>query len=159
MPKLLTPTQYESALDGLNDVRPLSLTDEVKNALELPVLNVNPVDKDKSVVGKLARCNEQGALLKDSGIWANDFQDFMFLIFPHDESIKTASFAQVVKAVILEITGLIMANELWWCAENGDKFIAYRLDGTYFIPFYGDIFRIHKLYKQATLTVKIYGFF
>ncbi|GAI67122.1 unnamed protein product, partial [marine sediment metagenome] len=38
MPKLATPVQYEPALEGLNDIRPLQLAGESKVVIPYPEL-------------------------------------------------------------------------------------------------------------------------
>ncbi len=65
MPKLATPVQYEPALEGLNDIRPLQLADESKVVIPYPVLCKNPPSKGRPAVGMFARCSQQGALLKN----------------------------------------------------------------------------------------------
>lgn len=64
MPKLATPVQYEPSLEGLNDIRPLQLADEVKVVIPYPVLCSNPPSTGRPAMGKFVRCNQQGALLK-----------------------------------------------------------------------------------------------
>jgi hypothetical protein len=64
MPKLTTPIIFESALDILNRVHPLQLTDEGRICLDYPLLCKNPVGIGNPCIGKLARCDEQGSVLK-----------------------------------------------------------------------------------------------
>jgi len=101
MPKLLTPVQYEPALDGLNEVRPLQLADEVKIALNIPVFNVNPVGKNKPVVGKLARCNQQGALLESNKVF--DLRNFEYQVkyTPFESGEFSVTFAQPIKGFLV----------------------------------------------------------
>ena len=66
MGKLITPLHYESAIDGLNDVRPLALADEARQELSLPILNQAPVDKVSPASGKFLQSDNQGAgLIRD----------------------------------------------------------------------------------------------
>lgn len=66
MPKLITPVQFEPSLDGLNIVRPLIMPDECKTIISYPVLCQNLPSEGKPGVGKLARCTQAGALLRDN---------------------------------------------------------------------------------------------
>lgn len=63
MVKLITPVQYEQGLDGLNQVRPLTLVDESKAVIALPFGCINPPSKDRPAEGRLLRCDNQGAIL------------------------------------------------------------------------------------------------
>lgn len=61
--KLITPVQYEQGFEGLNTLRPLSLTDTVRRVVSVPIVNANPVDKPRIARGKFLRCSQQGAML------------------------------------------------------------------------------------------------
>lgn len=97
MRKLITPVQYESALDELNALRPLQLRDESKILVPYPVLCK---DSDtRSVIGMLARCSPQGALLrhtdKDYSAWQPIMGNFSYFV-----SNIAITFAQRVSRVI-----------------------------------------------------------
>ncbi|MBA7654882.1 hypothetical protein ES703_62775 [subsurface metagenome] len=103
MPKLSTPFQYEDSLDELNMVRLLNLVDEVKRIIDIPVLDVNPVDEKGFAAGKLLRCDNNGALLSKN---ADGFKYCETQSFEIDSPayFVPCEFAQEVQGVLLDVT-------------------------------------------------------
>ena len=100
MPKLATPVQYEPTLEGLNEIRPLQLADESKIVVSYPALCQNPPTKDRPAVGKLARCSEQGALLKSLPVWCDKYET-LFWTITNEMPAHFFTFAQKVYGVIV----------------------------------------------------------
>lgn len=160
MAKLATPIQYESALDRLNAVRPLQLADEAKIALNIPVLNVNPVDKDKPVVGKLLRCNQQGVLLRsnDKAQENSEYKSFFSYCrlctfhFP---------FAQKVFGVIVTFVDPAEIFTVWWCSEAAVvKYKQITKDVWTFLPFVGiDFYLRFESAVYGAAVPYLYGFY
>lgn len=88
MVKVATPILYESALDELNRVRPLLLGDRSRLSVDLPVLSKNPVGTGRPIIGKLVRCDEQGALLNNKG---NSFKNYELISLTLSSSNPTKS--------------------------------------------------------------------
>ncbi|GAG63498.1 unnamed protein product [marine sediment metagenome] len=143
MQKLLTPVQYEPLLDELNRVRPLVLTDESRSTLDNAVVNVNPVGDNRPAIGKFARCNQGGALLKSEPLWADDS-------FSQGITISNAG-ALVSLTVDKRILGVITRFSIfadpffvWWCNPAGDiKYTQIASTAWVFLPFVGH--KIHFL--------------
>lgn len=74
MSELKTPVRYEPALDELNIGVRLKVTDKVRPVLPIPILNLNPVSENRPPIGKLLRCNNQGAVLKSGVVGYGSYQ-------------------------------------------------------------------------------------
>lgn len=139
MPKLATPVEYEPTLEELNTVRPLQLADEGKIVIPYPVLCKNPPTKDRPAVGKLARCTQQGALLKvgnapftlvESGSDTVTNVDWLFHY----------TFTQKVYGVVIRATYVPPALNFWWCTYVGSKLLPVGQSGfSLFLPFVGTV--------------------
>ena len=137
MLKLATPIQYEDSLDELNTIRPLSLTDEGKIELVIPILNVNPVSSGRPVIGKLLRCNQVGSLVGNSSIGYSNVQELSH-IFSTPPRTWLCQFSQVVSVVVLRGTILVGSPVTWWSDSTytaqyasvvGNTFIIIRFVG------------------------------
>ncbi|GAI88583.1 unnamed protein product, partial [marine sediment metagenome] len=137
MPKLSTPVQYEPALEGLNDIRPLQLADESKVVVPYPVLCKNPPSKDRPAVGMFARCSQQGALLKSNNIATTDI-DRTTEDFSEAAPLVHYPFTQKVSGVIAKYVNFYGTSGLWWCNSNGTiKYTALSTAAYVFLPFVG----------------------
>ena len=120
MPKLLTPVQYEPSLEGLNVVRPLHLADEAKPIISYPVLCKNPPTKDRPVVGKLARCTQQGALASDKRV-VYDTWEYIEKQFTWTTRQHHIAFSQVVYPVHCNIVSINLINAIAWTDSTYTK--------------------------------------
>ena len=137
MPKLATPVQYEPTLEGLNDIRPLQLADESKIVVPYPALCQNPPTKDRPAVGKLARCSEQGALLKSLPKWADKIYADAFAL-SDGVSIIEYIFSIKVFGIIAMLRIDIGSPEGYWCSYDGEYSYIRLIENTYiFLPFVG----------------------
>jgi len=160
MVKIASPIQYESSLDELNRVRPLRLGVQSKLSLDYPVLCKNPVGISRPVIGQLARCNEQGALLKNTG---NSFRNYELLTATLTYSLDwhKFTFSQKVFAVTLMFTASGTWRDLYL---TGDTYLiiikTFTAVGTYFIPFTGLYIWFRQLALPSTVKyLNIYGFY
>ncbi|MBA7474041.1 hypothetical protein ES707_09388 [subsurface metagenome] len=139
MPKLATPVQYESALEGLNDIRPLQLAEESKIVIPYPVLCKNPPSKGRPAVGKLARCSEQGALLKSNILLLDKLYTFFVHIHEYNTLISVM-FPNRVYGVAARYNQIEKASTTYWSSDTGvahiDRLVA---DKYIFLPFIGKI--------------------
>jgi len=137
MPKLASPVQYESALDGLNTIRPLQLADVGKIVLPTPVLCKNPPNRDNPAVGLLARCTQQGALLKSNGLFANKIYADSFNINT-EENNETYVFPSKVYGVLAKHSELEEETYCYWCSNDfQDIYISISTHEWLFLPFVG----------------------
>ena len=160
MLKVGTPILYESALDELNRVRPLQLSDRIKLALDYPVLCSNPVGVGSPAIGKLARCDEQGALLKRSLNSSTNYEKIDAILSPANRR-GCFVFSQKVNYVELQITQLLGGRYLYWCNSNYSvAYNYYNANGLYFIPFKGQVmYFLYNYIAGANCIFSLYGFY
>lgn len=152
MPKLATPVQYEPTLEGLNDIRPLQLADEGKIVIPMPALCQNPPTKDRPAIGRLARCSQQGALLKHR---VNDLQTYeifggQFNFFDADQHF---TYSQKVSSVVCYMGGYHNIVDAYWSSPSyTEKIQDITLTGTTVFCFSGVDLYIH------TSFVDVFGY-
>lgn len=139
MPKLATPIQYEPALEGLNDIRPLQLADESKIVIAHPVFCKNPPSAGKPAVGMFARCSQQGALLKSNNTWSDKIESH-YLRIDDAYPIYFYTFAQKVYGIIAFWERTAGVAKGYWCDPSGtQKYIELSTITYTFLPFVGTI--------------------
>lgn len=160
MAKVATPILYEPSLDELNRVRPLKLAERSRLSFDLPVLSKNPVGTGRPIIGKFARCNEQGALLKNTG---NSFRNYELKELTLTKTIPTGSitFSQKVFNVLLIITYMSADAHLLLTDDIYDAIIKIMTHtGNYHIFFTGwSLYFVGTKPTTFTITVKVYGFY
>ncbi|GAI19748.1 unnamed protein product [marine sediment metagenome] len=117
MQKLATPVQYEPALEGLNDIRPLQLADKSKVVIPYPVLCKNPPSTGKPAVGMFARCSQQGALLKSNNRRYR-FLEYEYRNYDYYRAKKTITFSQKVSLVLCTPFASVDAIIVRWMLPN-----------------------------------------
>lgn len=137
MVKLASPVQYESPLEGLNDVRPLQLADVGKIVLPTPVLCKNLPTVNKPAVGRLVRCTQQGALLRDNSEFADKVKSARLDIMDY-RIPKKYTFPMKVYGVIAKYFIQMHSFEIVWCSPDGaNEYIALSVTDYLFLPFVG----------------------
>lgn len=142
MSSLLTPVQYEESLGELNQVRPLKLADEVKIEINIPVFNFNPVNKGKPVIGKLLRCDNNGALLKENSLVETNTESKSGSVSIGSD-MYTVQFSQPVHYWRLYGITSTFGTDMWITNLFGTVIVqTLGVSGIYLIPFYGDTFDV-----------------
>ncbi len=139
-PKLITPVQYESGFDGLNEVRPLSLDDEVRCDLSIPFCNLQTVSRPEPADGRFLRCTDRGVLIahKPESV-AEDFEDSGDM-FSEGRDIWWYDFSQKVRFVSVLVTSLVGTIAIAWCTAGGYIIMEDVVDEWVFFPFTGNRF-------------------
>lgn len=160
MPKLITPVQFEPSLDGLNIVRPLIMPDEGKTVISYPVLCKNLPSEGKPGVGKLARCTQDGALLRDNLEFASN-RYYGALSLSGLSPCRTFTFPMRVKAVsVLPVTEEPAAT-FYWCSSDCSNNYKQLSDTVYtFLSFVGTVMQFKMVGGTEEETyILIYGFY
>lgn len=158
MSKLITPGQFEPALDGLNQVRPLILSDEVKQSIDCPVGSMNPPNSDKIIQGTMSRCTKNGASLVN-GIDGLNTQYIIPEVFGFgDTTIHTLIFPSFAMHVFVEVTQL-GAVEVYWCSPAGVILSGYLATGIYDMQAHGVKFCFRKEIVGDPAAINLYGFY
>ncbi|GAH56483.1 unnamed protein product, partial [marine sediment metagenome] len=140
--KLATPVQYEPALEGLNDIRPLQLADENKIVLSCPVLCKNPPSTGKPTVGMFARSSQQGALLTANNKVCTAYE-YIEQDFEYGLPNKVIHFSQKVSFVQSRVIIIGVWTGAWWITFGLPKIIMDIYNySTNFLPFAGIDLRI-----------------
>lgn len=117
---LATPVQYEPALEQLNEARPLILPDEVKQEISIAVGCVNLPTVGRPAVGKMLRCDSQGALTVKNG--TEVFSKYIAYGDCDEENdiFESFTFLSIPKGVLTYVRELTYpAEKLYWC--NSDE--------------------------------------
>lgn len=137
MPKLITPVQYEPSLEGLNVLRPLSVPDEGKTLISYPVLCQNLPSEGRPGVGKLARCTQQGALLKSNKVFADKIYE-RNVPLTHSSPHRMITFPSVVYGVLVKRNPSSKPVKIYWRDNNYyNPFLLLSLDYQY-VSFMGN---------------------
>lgn len=160
MQKLLTPTQYESALDRLNDIRPLQLAERIRPAISIPVLNSLPVESKKSISGVLAKGTQHGSLLNSMPVWADNTIETTLDITEAVPNVHY-QFPIRVKGVLVTFMELAGGGGIDWSDKD---FTAIIMDLCHtlfkFLPFVGtDIYFKSSGYGGYEFEIILIGFY
>lgn len=143
MVKVVTPVQYESPLGGLNEVRPMEMSGEVKPFIDTSILNINPIDNVRPAKGRLLRCGNDSAVLQNSIKGFRKVETvFAELGYGDDEIVVT--FSQRVERVLWSIIvsvncqAIIRCNDKYWLpiqyvSLTGTTLLTFANTALYFI--------------------------
>lgn len=158
--KLITPVQHEPVLDGLNEIRPLQLRDDVQRVIGLPALNANPVNNPNNVRGKFLRCSQQGAILGTQNRYYDNYEEIMRERATAYEAF-VITFSQIVKFVQVEIRSMSEDGYLRWRTLSPIYVIKdYSAVGFYYWPVRGTQLSI-RISGSGVGTTRVYfrGFY
>jgi len=159
MSKLATPVQYEDALDELNTVRPLSLADKCKLALVTPLLCVNPASESRPATGKLARCNDQGALLKGNKDFADNYLSNSDYLTDYDFT-REFTYPQKVKGILCGFFYVTPACVMYWCDPTYTIFYQTIPANVWvWLPFVGDTIHFIAVGDSFEIVFEARGFY
>lgn len=161
MQRLATPTQYEPALEGLNDIRPLQLVEDSKIVVAYPVLCKNPPTIDKPAVGKLARCTQQGTLVrhKVNGLTAYEYIEQEFPVNGGNQQI---AFSQKVSYISVVEVDVGFRDDSWFMDSTYTHQLA-RIVGVNQLqfPFVGTVFYVTVRWSLpfGSIHLGFYGYY
>ena len=160
MRKLRTPLQYESALDELNKIRPLQVSDIVKPSICMPVCNRYADSDSKASDGVFVKGTHQGhILIKNSPIPTQyELQQYNVLISTEYANIE---FAQPVKRVVVNMLDISLVTEVYWCVPNNPIMLQdLEVLGTHLLNFIGTKFSIRFTgLPPMPIIFDVYGFY
>lgn len=158
MAKLRTPVQYESSLAVLNDVRPLILSDTVKQQIDIGVSCINPLCESRPAIGKLIRCDTNGSLLQSDSVGFKN-KETIFHVEDPCVALIVVEFSQIVHRVLVwNPIGEPEVGTLTWCTPNEDELL--ELIGQQWVSIYINSDKIYFLLdcSERTTTIVI-GFY
>lgn len=160
MGKLITPVQHELVLDGLNEIRPLQLQDEVKRVVSLPVVNANPANKSNIARGKFLRC-DNGAMLATNKVYYNNYQEKQWDEDDTDSRYYTVLWNPPVKLVQIEIVLRIPPSSISFYNSTYTTVLKNcNAVGMYYYPFVGDTQYLKTIaIGTGHIAFYLYGFY
>lgn len=139
-PKLITSVQYESGFDGLNEVRPLSLTDEVRCDLTIPFFNLQTVSEGKPADGRFLQCTDSGVLIvQRSNSKAKNYNDSGPRVFGGD-AVQSYILVNRSMFVVFWWATIGPATNVFWCTPSGEFLVMGIKDDWVFCPYAGSRF-------------------
>jgi len=157
---ILTPTQYNPVLEGLNALRPLHVGYQVGHTLDIPVadkLAVSPADS-KAAEGTLVKTTEHGKLLALHNKHLTDYEVFIEA-YEGGTFETTLTFEQEVQHVIVEVTNTFLVDPFIW---TDDSFTAVIQDlnslGVHNLTFKGKVLKLYAV-VGVILLFDVYGFY
>jgi hypothetical protein len=160
MVKIATPILFESPLDELNRVRPLKLSEKSRFSLDLPVLSKNPVGTGQPIIGKFARCDDNGALLNNKVNSIKQYEVYEKVI-GWSGYVASVTFSKKVSCVLVEIIEANSLSYLAWCQWNYSNLYKQMVsEGVYFLPFKGEhIYFLGEGEEYWVCYFNVYGFY
>ncbi|GAF90525.1 unnamed protein product [marine sediment metagenome] len=160
MPTLITPVQYEPALEELNAVRPLRLQERPRISLDIPIINKLPKESVKSIAGTLAKGTPSGALLKLKKEYITAYQMQAVSVTTGYVHLNIV-FSQVVKKVMVNVTSLGNTTVFYWSTDN---FLVVLQDlnsiKVHYLPFVGtNLYIYYAKLSPGQLVFNVYGFY
>lgn len=160
MGKLITPVQYEPALEELNAVRPLQLQVRPRRILNIPILNKLPIESVKSIAGTLAKCTEQGSLLIKP---PQDFTHYEAIEILLEEGIAEwyRDFTQKVYKILVYVYEKGLIGALAWTDPTWSSDIAIvNALGCFYWPFVGKrIYMRQNIFIGGYMFLYLIGFY
>lgn len=158
MIKLSTPAQYETGLDGLNDLRPLELKDEGKVVIENIVGTLNPPSKGRPAKGMMLQCNKDGALLHADFVANHSSFELIDAWLKPGLYMVTVDWAQKVYGVLAYYYWFSLATKtVYWVTpdETNIKQCPYQVYT--WLPFIGTTMYLRKNAATGGSKVYLYG--
>ncbi len=160
MPKLISPVQYGPGLNGLNELRPLSVGDDLDSSLSLPVADVNPADNSQLSAGHFLRSTDQGSMLRKLPFDLEDYSsqsiDHLFVM---NETVSII-FAQAVQFAIGKKTVFDGSGILTWVTSAGSIAIhVFEASSYIYLPCKDQRIIVKATNMSGAINIKLIGFF
>lgn len=160
MRKLLTPLQYSSTLDELNELRPLQVDDKVKQVIGVPIHNELAIANAKGVRGLLSKGTQQGGAIIHHNHKLDNYEELNYV---KSEILNSwsVSFSQRVYKVVIQHSKTVACNFFEW--RNPTYTVTIQslvIDGVSVCNFVGDIMYLwlDALFPNDN-NIDVYGFY
>jgi len=160
MPKLITPISYSDKLSVCEQVGQPEIKDEVRQVIDLPLADLQPVDGRPPAVGKFLQGDNQGALLRNGKKKGYENYEVLSPIMKTANGVWLYEFAQNVKLVIAKCAILAGSGNGAWMTSTAVvildfsivKYVVCNFKGTKF--YYG-------IYNGISpfITFTLFGFY
>lgn len=110
-------------MGGLNEVRPLILSDTVNREICLSVADKNPIDGKPYADGRLLRCTSQGALLKREPHRGLKLFDQNYSQNWYHNIIYEYTFTVFARMFQVRVDYHGTTTGAWWCSATGQHIV------------------------------------
>jgi len=160
MQELKTPVQFEPALDTLNRINKLYISDKVYFSIDAMQASKNPVGTGHPIIGKCPRCSAGGAICKH--LVSEGFTNYEYGFLQNGGAIKCTphTFAQRVYGVLIMVTHRYAEEDaVRW--ESPDESVIKALPAYTWVwlPFVGFTLNICAYYLGVRYRAGLYGFY
>lgn len=139
MRKLRTPLQYESMLAELNEIRPLQVSDLVKQSICMPVCNRHAESISKASDGVFVKGTQHGHILTKNSPNPTEYELKQYDLVGNTEIIEVV-FSQKVSKVICNAISLSFVMDLSWCVPvTHEEIQDFNVMGIHQVNFVGTI--------------------
>ncbi len=160
MQKLITPIQYEPALDVLNQIKNIYISDKVALSIDAMQACKNPVGHGNPIIGKFCREDNHGALCSNSVDQGFDNYELGDYYFHGPPAGVTHVWAQKVFGVLVYTYMIAPRGQIMqWITQTGVS-IKNLVDSTWeWLPYEGYETRIYCSDEWTRVFIELYGFY
>lgn len=160
MQEILTPVQYEPALDTLNQINKLSISDKAALSIDAMQACKNPVGHGNPIIGKFCKETNQGALccdLIEHKITQYEYRELVLFTYP---TWGFHTFAQKVHGVMVRSWNRYPDTEYnYWCTPNRNMIITLPFWTHFWLPFEGETIIFSTKDNSVRGRIFIWGFY
>lgn len=160
MQELITPVQFESALDTLNRINKLYLSDKVCFSIDAIQACKNPVGTGNPIIGKFPKCSVGGAVCEH--LVEQGFTNYEYAFLQNSGATKCTphTFAQKVYGALIMVTHRYAPEDaVRWESPNESVIKALPTYTWTWLPFVGFTLNICAYYLGARYRAGLYGFY
>jgi len=127
MPKLITPISYSDKLSVCERIGQPVISDDVRQVVNLPLADLQPVDGRPPAVGKFLQANQQAAMLKHFAEQGFTAFEIVGPITKTSSGRWLVTFSQRVGKVLVGVTYSIVGCTIYWASSVGAilKYLSY----------------------------------
>lgn len=160
MQQILTPVHFEDAVDTLNRINRLYVSDRAFFAIDTLQASKNPAGVGRPNKGKCCKCSANGAVCNH--LIAQGFSDYEYILLAMDGTTKCLSytFAQKVYGVLALGWHRFGLDEAPYWATLNDMVIKRIMRDIYsWLPFVGCTLRLCSQTLGDSWRMKLWGFY
>jgi len=160
MQELLTPVQYEPALDMLNRINKLTISQKASLSLDAMQVSKNPVGHGNPIIGKFCKEDNNGALCVHEPVRKlTQVENFykQLQVYP---TWGSATFSQKVYGVLVQSWNRYPPGEYnFWCTPDRQMILELPFWDHFWLPFEGETIWFSAKSDSVRGRVELWGFY
>ena len=139
MQEILTPVQYEPALDVLNQINKLTVSHRVRLSLDAMQACKNPVGTGNPIISKFCKQDNHGSLCCQSDETFTGVEEQSIFNSDRVSQYDTIHFTNRIHGVLV-FSGLYVppSDFLYWTIPNGPPVYKLTIETLEYLPFVGN---------------------